>query len=199
MLAVFFLIILATFQHYGITYDEFWRNDYGNAIIQWYQSGFQNKHALITFDYQYYGSFFTVVQQLISRVSFLGVYETNHLVNALTSLLTIFITYRLGRRLGNPMVGFLAALFLVVNPRYYGHSFNNPIDLPLATFYLIALYLIVLLIDALPKLPKKVLLPLGVVIGIALGIRLSSLILFVYLVNAIGLWLLAKAFLTRDE
>ena len=199
MFSLFFIIILLTFQDYGITYDEFWRNDYGSAILRWFRSGFQDTYALTTFDYQYYGSFFTTVQQFFSNILPFGIYETNHLINALCSLLTLVIVYKLGKFLGNPFVGFLSAFMLLFNPRYYGHSFNNPVDLPLATFYVLSIYLIVSLLDTLPATPKRQIILLGITIGLSLATRLSSLIIFIYIAAAFSLWFLNKLILTPGD
>ena len=68
----------------------------------------------------------------LNKVSPFGNYETRHLLNGLVGVVGIVGTWKLGRVLGGPRAGFLAALFLALTPNYYGQMFNNPKDIPFA-------------------------------------------------------------------
>ncbi len=185
-MVVFFILILLTFRNYGIIYDEYWRSTYGDLIIQWYKTWFQNKDALTYWNLYYYGGFADVVQQLITKISPLGVYETRHLVNAFFGLLAVAGVYKLGKTLGTPFTGFLAVLFLLINPRFYGHSFNNPIDIPSAALYTFFLYFLVEIVITYPQSPGSLVWKLAVALGLALAVRISSVILVVYMGIAFG-------------
>ena len=195
--AVLFTIVL-TFQNYGITYDEFWRSTYGNLIIQWYKTGFQNKEALTYWNLYYYGGFFDVVQQLASKISPLGIYETRHLINALFGMASLIGVYKIGKTLASPFVGFLSILILLFTPRFYGHAFNNPIDIPSATLYIFSLYFLIVLIIDYPKSSIKNLLLLGITLGLELGVRINFVIIGFYIAIAFGL-LLTRQFIFKDS
>ena len=48
----------------------------------------------------------------INRLSPFGTYETRHLLNGLVGVLGLVGAWKLGRALGGPRAGFIAALFL---------------------------------------------------------------------------------------
>jgi 4-amino-4-deoxy-L-arabinose transferase-like glycosyltransferase len=198
VMVVFFLLILLTFRNYGIIYDEYWRSTYGDLIIQWYKTWFHNKEALTYWNLYYYGGFADVVQQLFTKISPLGVYETRHLVNAFFGLLAVIGVYKLGNILGTPFTGFLAVLFLLITPRFYGHSFNNPIDIPSAALYAISLYFLVEIVITYPKSPGSLVWKLAIALGLALAVRISSVILVVYIGIAFGFVILNQFLRSQD-
>jgi hypothetical protein len=175
------ILILATFLDYGLTGDEEVQRVYGDHILSWYSSFFRNRAALSYLNLHLYGGFFEVIAQLSARIMPLGVYETRHLVNALFGLLAIVAAYRLGAHVSNPMGGFFSALFLTLTPVFYGHIFNNSKDVPFLTLFLISFYYVLRSYDALPRVPKSLVAKLGISIGLAMGIRVGGVLLFVCL------------------
>ena len=192
LLAAFGAVILLTFRSYGVTVDERHSNLNGRYFLDWYASGFQHRAIIDEGNQRLYGSFFNSISALISDHSPLGLYETGHLVIAITSLIGVFFAYRLARRLAGPMAGFLSALLLLLTPVYYGHSFINPKDIPFAVLFLISLYYLTAAYDYLPRLPVRWILMVGTAIGLTLGIRIGAAMLFGYLVVLVGLWFLAR-------
>lgn len=91
-------------------------------------------------------------------------------------------TYRLGCVLGNSRwAGCLAAVFLILTPRYYGHAFNNHKDIPFAVCYIWSIYGLIRGLERWPKLPVSWLAGIGLAIGATMGIRVGGIILFLYL------------------
>jgi len=178
---VFFIVILLTFPDYGITWDERVQNQYGKLVVKFYSSFFRNREATNYGDLYLYGGLFDSMAYLLNRISPAGEYESRHLLNALFGLAGVIGVFKLGRSLGGPLAGFLAALFLVLTPRYYGHSFNNPKDIPFAVFYLYSIYYMVRSVDFLPRIPRGLVLKLGVFIGLAMGVRVGGMVLLGYL------------------
>jgi 4-amino-4-deoxy-L-arabinose transferase-like glycosyltransferase len=181
-------LVLATFKDYGITYDEYWQATYGGYVVKWYASGFTNHGALTYGNLMEYGGFFSSVYWLVGKLRPFGEFETRHLLIALTSLVGMIYTYRIGQTLGGPRVAFLATLFLVLTPRFYGHSFNNPIDLPVASISCMALYYLIMLLKRLPKPPVESVVKLGLATGLALGIRVGMILLIGYIALALLVW-----------
>ena len=194
----YLILIVFTFRDYGITYDESWRSTYGDLIINWYRSGFHDKGALSYWNLYYYGGFSDVIEQLVTKISSIGVYETRHFINAIFGLAAVVGAYKLGKYVASPFVGFLSALFLVTTARFYGHSFNNPVDIPFAAVSIFALYYLVQLIHHLPKPAKSLSLKFGITLGLALGIRVGATILVAYSVLALFLWFVLR-YLTNKE
>ncbi len=182
---ILFVIICFTFRDYGIIWDEIVQKNYGSSILLWYSSLFQDHSALSYKNLYMYGGFFETITQLASSVVVLltssSVFETRHLVNALFGLVGIVMTYKSGCLLSGRMGGFFSALFLAVTPRYYGHMFNNSKDIPFAVLFMIALYFIIRCYKHFPRLPKSVVVTTGIVIGLAMGVRVNGILLFFYL------------------
>ncbi|MGA1195306.1 MAG: tetratricopeptide repeat protein [Candidatus Latescibacterota bacterium] len=175
------LLILYTFRDYGITSDETHHVKYGEQIVRWYVSGFKDEALFQTKNTWLYGGFFDITAYLTSQVLPLDRYDANHLCNAFFGLLGIVAAYRIGALLGGPFTGFLAALALFLTPRYYGHAFNNPKDIPFAVCYLWSVFYVIQCYQTFPKLARSTLIGTGLSIGFALGIRIGGLLLIAYL------------------
>jgi tetratricopeptide (TPR) repeat protein len=181
---VYITVILKTFTEYGITIDEPPQAENGKEIVKWYLSLFQYEGFFTrvkTLDLERYGGFFDTVLYPITRISPLEPFDTRHLCYALLGLLGLAGVYRLGATIGTRATGFWAALFLCLTPRFYGHTFNNPKDLPFAIFYIWSIYFVVRCLGRLPNLPQGLIWATGLAIGLTLGTRVGGLILFGYL------------------
>ena len=195
----FVICIVSTFLDYGITYDEDFQTSYGEKIIRWYSSFFQDQGALTYGNEINYGGFFVVIGQLVAKISPMGVYETRHLLNAFFGLLGVIGAYKLGKYLGGPLAGFLSALFLILTPSYYGHSFNNSKDIPMATLSIFSLYYLIRSIHYLPHPPRGLLVKLGVVLGLTLAVRVGAVILVGYVGIAFCLWFFGHYWLRKES
>jgi Flp pilus assembly protein TadD len=181
---VYVSVIFTTFTEYGITIDEPPQAEYGKEIVKWYVSLFQYEGffaKIKTLDLERYGGFFDTVLYPITRISPFDAYDTRHLCYALLGLFGVVGVYCLGATVGSRATGFLAALFLCLTPRFYGHTFNNPKDLPFAIFYIWSVYFIVRCLGRLPSLPHGLIWATGLAIGLTLGTRVGGLILLGYL------------------
>jgi hypothetical protein len=107
----------------------------------------------------------------------------------LVGILGLAGCWKLGRAMGGPRAGFIALIFLLLTPNYYGQMFNNPKDIPFAVGGVWATYYIVRILPSLPQPPLRLLLKLGLAIGLALGVRVGGLLFLCYL----GLLLLLSA------
>src|SRR5437763_11444429 len=174
-------LALLTFRDYGVTWDEDAHNWYGNFVLDYYLSFFTDRNALHWRDLYNYGAIFDTAAAALNRVSPMGTYETRHLLNALVGVVGLAGCYKLGHAMGGARVGFLASLFLLLTPNYYGQMFNNPKDIPFAVGMVWATYYMVCMVPALPRPPLSVLVKLGLAIGLALGVRVGGLLFLCYL------------------
>jgi hypothetical protein len=185
------VLVLLTFRDYGVTWDEDSHSWYGNFVLDYYLSFFADKNALHWRDLYNYGAIFDTVAAALNRVSPIGIYETRHLLNAFVGILGLVGCCRLGREVGGARVGFLAALFLLLTPNYYGQMFNNPKDIPFAVGVVWATYHVVQIVPVLPRPPLRLMIKLGLVVGMTMGVRVGGLMLLCYigLVLALdGIW-----------
>src|SRR5205085_12294833 len=95
--------------------------------------------------------------------------------------------WKLGRVLGGARTAFIALLFLLLTPNYYGQMFNNPKDIPFAVGGIWASYYIVRILPTLPRPPLRLLVKLGLAIGLAMGVRDGGLLFLCYLVLLLSL------------
>jgi Tfp pilus assembly protein PilF len=181
LLLVYFCVIITTVFDYGITSDEPGHVAYGEAMTNWYVSGFQDQTVFESKNTWLYGGLFDFGVAMVSRVLPLDTYAARHFCNALVGLLGVVAAYQLGVLLGGARAGFLAALFLVLMPRYYGHAFNNPKDIPVAVTYLWGVYYVIRCVMAYPFLSRGLIIKTGLTIGAALAIRVGGLLLVFYL------------------
>ncbi|MDP6040119.1 MAG: tetratricopeptide repeat protein [Candidatus Latescibacteria bacterium] len=181
LLCVYGLVIVMTFWDYGITVDEEQHVLYGRSVVDWYLSGFKDRWMFTWVDVWLYGGFYDMTSYLATRISPFDLYDTRHLCNALFGVLGIWGAYRLGCLLGSGWVGLLAAAFLILTPRYYGHAFNNHKDFPFAVLYLWSLCWQVKVLKALPRVPWRWVIITGIVTGLAMGIRVGGVLLVCYM------------------
>ncbi len=155
----------------------------------YYLSFFHDRRALDFLDLTNYGGLFDMTAAAVNSVSPFGTYETRHLLNGLVGILGVIGARRLGRALGGARCGFIAALFLLLIPDYYGQMFNNPKDIPFAVGMVWSLDGIVRMIPALPRPNFAAVAKLGLAIGLTMAVRVGGLMLFGY----VGLILLLSA------
>ena len=175
------VLVVFTFTDYGVTWDEDVHNWYGVLALDYYLSLFADQRALNWLDLYHYGAAFDMVAAALNRVSPLGVYETRHLLNGLVGVVGLAGCWKLGRVLGGPRAGFIALIFLLLTPNYYGQMFNNPKDIPFAVGGVWATYYMVRILPTLPRPSLRLLLKLGLAIGLALGVRVGGLLFLCYL------------------
>lgn len=206
-LFIFVVMIMVTPQ-YGVTGDEITQWNYGKAVWNYFKTFGADKTALggIHDAYiekkklQYYGGFFDGFSAMLASVfqpkdEFL----LRHYWNMIFGFLGILFTGLLARRVANNRwsVGLLAMILIALTPRFWGHSFNNPKDIPFATTSIIALYMIVMWLKNINNLNWKRTILLGLAIALSLSIRIGGLLFLAYLV-LFYLWQVWRLKLTAD-
>ncbi|MDA0711722.1 MAG: tetratricopeptide repeat protein, partial [bacterium] len=181
LLLIYMGAIALTVSDYGLTSDEPGHIAYGEAILKWYTSGFKDHAVFESRNTWLYGGLFDFGVTAVSRVLPLAPIEARHFCNAMVGVLGIFAVYQLGAQMGGARAGFLAALFLLLTPRYYGHAFNNPKDIPVAVTYLWGLYFVLKCVKAYPSISTAMIRNTGLAIGAALSVRVGGLLLVLYL------------------
>ena len=190
---------LLTVGQYGATWDEEHSMRQGSLLVRWYASGLQDRRVIDDSNYRYYGGFFNTIVAL-AHLAGTPLYETSHVATVLCGAVGLALAYWIGATLGCRFSGFFSTLFLWMTPFYYGHTFNNPKDLPFAVGMLASLAAIMACWEHLPRLPPGPWIRTGLIIGMTLGIRVGALLNLLYL-GLIGLaWLaLHGSAHVRDE
>ncbi len=85
LLAGIFLVILWSYKHYGITWDEPISRGLGLADLNYTRHGFfHGDDPAIWSNERWYGGFYEMVSEYIAGFFPNEIYEVRHLVNALT-------------------------------------------------------------------------------------------------------------------
>ena len=199
VLAVGTLVLVAalaafTFRDYGLGWDDYTHSQYGDLLVSLYASGFADKRALSFVNLYMYGGGFDLLAALAAKVLPFDLFETRRLMGAAVGLVGLFVTWRLGRRLGGPLAGLIALVLLAACPLYYGHMFMNAKDAPFAVAMAIALFGIVRAFEEYPQATPATVALCGIGIGLAIGSRVMG---GFALINALAPLLLILALRSR--
>ena len=164
-------IALLIFRDFGLGWDDYTHAQYGDLLVSLYASGFADKRALSFVNLYMYGGGFDLLAALTAKVLPFGLFETRRLIGAAVGLIGLFVTWRLGRRLGGPLAGLIGLVLLATCPLYYGHMFINAKDAPFAVASVIALYGIVRAFETYPRVTPATMALCGVGVGLAVGSR----------------------------
>ena len=116
---------------FGVTWDELARQQYGESVFEYYQ-GRAGLDRFQTDGSRAYGGLFDLTAVSLQHLLPVDRYRLRHALNAVFGWLGVVACAALGHRFGGPWMATLAALFAVTAPRYFGHSMNNPKDIPFA-------------------------------------------------------------------
>ena len=97
-------------------------------------------------------------------------YSLARSISAILGLLTVWITYKMGYRLGGPMVGLLSALFLGFSAGHIQQSHFYTVEVSFTFWITLSLYLML----QLPSPKRGVYIACGVASGLAAGTRLAG-------------------------
>jgi hypothetical protein len=167
-------VAAATFRDYGLGWDDYTHAQYGDLLVSLYSSGFADKRALSFVNLYMYGGGFDLLSALVAKILPFGLFETRRLMGAAVGLVGLFVTWRLGRRLGGPLAGLIALVLLAACPLYWGHLFINAKDAPFAVAVAIALIGIVRAFEEYPHATPATVALCGVGVGLAIGSRVMG-------------------------
>jgi hypothetical protein len=184
--AALLAVMLLLSPQFGYTWDERVQQWYGEQI--WgYLNGtvpaslFETSLGIQDVNIQFlYSGLVEVTAVAVQRLSNLDTYVARHAVDAVFGWLGIVWCGMLAARLCGRRAGWLAAVLLVLSPRYLGDAMNNSKDVPFATFMLIALYYLLTVSRTPPFLTWGHAVKLAVAIALAISVRPIGLLLVVY-------------------
>jgi 4-amino-4-deoxy-L-arabinose transferase-like glycosyltransferase len=163
-----------TFRDYGLGWDDFTHSQYGDLLLKLYGSGLADTRALSFVNLYKYGGGFDMAAALAAKVLPFGLFETRRLIGAAVGILGLFVTWRLGRRIGGPGAGLIALVLLAACPLFYGHMFMNAKDAPFATAMAVLLLGLVRAFDEYPQPDARTVALAGAGLGLAFGSRVLA-------------------------
>ncbi len=144
------------------------------------------------FKLNFYGQSFDFFTYLLIRLFNLEdvPHEARHVMVAITGAAAILCTGLLVKLFSGYSGGLLALVLMFLSPRFLGHSFNNPMDIPFALGNIFTLYHTILFLKKLPRFSIQSAIWIAIGIGWTNGIRIGGLLMIPYLFMFSGLYLL---------
>src|ERR1700704_1078096 len=165
------VISALTFRDYGLGWDDYTHAEYGGLLLNLYASGFTDQRALSFVNLYAYGGGFDLLAALAAKVLPFELFETRRLVGAVIGLIGIFITWRLGRRVGGPVAALIAVALLATCPLYYGNMYMNAKDAPFAVAMAFLTLALVRAFEEYPRPSPINCAMVGGAVGLAIGTR----------------------------
>ncbi len=163
-------IIALTAADYGVAWDDWVQTQYGALVLDYFASGGRNRACNEYLDLRFYAPAFELPSAIVCLFWPQQVIEVRHVLCALVALASIPALHRLGLLLGNPWIGVLAAVMLLLSPGFYGHSFINTKDIPFAIGFLWSLVALAAMFARGQYRWREVLL-CGATIGLTMSVR----------------------------
>jgi glycosyltransferase involved in cell wall biosynthesis/tetratricopeptide (TPR) repeat protein len=182
-LAMLFIMPYMSFD-YGITADEEVQRVYGEHVLNYFESDGVDGEALTYQNLYLYGGMFDYYMAKMHKYVFTSwdVYEMRHMFNAIIGALLMLFTGLLARSVSQRwQVAFWTLVFIVLSPRVFGHSMNNPKDIPFAFGYVLSLFFMMNFIRHFPKPSLQSFLGLILGLAITINIRVGGILLIPYL------------------
>jgi Dolichyl-phosphate-mannose-protein mannosyltransferase len=174
ILALVTVIAALTFRDYGLGWDDYTHSQYGDLLLAFYNSGFEDRRALEFVNLYLYGGGFDMAAALLAKVLPFDLFETRRLAGAIVGIVGLAVTWRIARRIGGPLAGLMALALLATCPLYYGHMFINPKDAPFAVAMAVLLLGLVRALDEYPKPSVATLAILAAGLGLSVGSRIMA-------------------------
>jgi hypothetical protein len=193
------VVMVALSRDFGFTWDERFQQRYGEQIWD-YLHGRLPRAAFDTDEgNQYlYGGLVEIAAVGAQHLVQADTYVVRHVVNAVFGWAGIVIIGVAAGAAFGRRTGWLAALLLVLAPRYFGDAMNNPKDVPFAAMAMAVLGLTLTLDWARPRLSWGRAAALATFIALAINIRPLGLVLYLYAGGVIGLGSLLAAWFGTD-
>jgi hypothetical protein len=174
VIAVTAVVAALTFRDFGLGWDDYTHAQYGDLLLSLYSSGFTDKRALSFVNLYMYGGGYDLLAALTAKIFPFALFETRRLVGAAVGIIGLFVTWRLGRRLGGPFAGLISVALLATCPLYYGHMFMNAKDGPFAVTMATALLGLVRAFEEYPRATPATIALYGIGMGLAIGSRVMG-------------------------
>lgn len=153
----------------------------GNYILDYFRSGGEDTNCLTFANLKYYGSSFDLITAFFNDTFGIDdIHVTRHLFNSFFGWIAILFVGLIAVFVGGWRAGFFSALLLFLSPRFLGHSFNNPKDIPFAAAVISAIFFMFLFFKQFPKVKWYTIVLLILSIAFSISIRIGGLILFGY-------------------
>ena len=186
VIVALFVLVGATFREYAVSNDEGLQHHYGELIVAYYKSGFADKSVFDYGNLYLYGGLFDIIAVLLAHALPFDPYDIRHVMCAVAGIGGVAATWATARMIAGPRAGLLAGLALALCGVWYGSMFNHTKDVPFASAMMGATFFLLRAARDLPDSRRRDILWFGILLGAALGLRATGLLMVCYAVALIG-------------
>jgi len=183
------LAALVFFKDFGLTWDAGAHMEYGQRILNYYRSDFSDLSSIEMGNIRDKGPLFVLSNAFVHWLFGLKADRLWNLWISIFAILTLPPLAGLGKLFGNHRVAFFAVFALLLMPRFVGHAFTNPKDIPFACAVCWSMFSMMRLYRN-NRFGKWDLAACGLTIGLALSMRPGGMFLFFYMVVIGVFWML---------
>ncbi len=180
LIVALLMLVSVTFREYAVSNDEGVQHHYGELIVAYYKSGFTDKSVFDYGNLYLYGGLFDIVAVLLAHVLPFDLYDIRHVMCAITGVGGVAATWVTARMIAGPRAGLLAGLALALCGVWYGGMFNHTKDVPFAAAMMGAIFFLLRAARDLPDPRRRDILWFGILLGAALGLRATGLLMVGY-------------------
>lgn len=192
LLGLFIFVGLYTIRDYGMAWDETFRFQGGDAKLSYYQALLEGEPVEAESDV-YPGLFDVPLAWAHQAFPEWGTRsEKGHVWGFCFGFLGLISIWRISVLIGGDRAGFWALLLLATLPRYYGHLFMNPKDIPLAGTYACALWMLLRVFQQWPAPSWRSVSLLGLVAGLSMSTRIAGFLVLCYFGLFVGVLLACR-------
>jgi len=130
--------------------------------------------------YAYNITFDVALKILTEKFNIESIYEFRHVANTLMGILAIIFTGLFAYLIGGWRLAFIASMLITLTPSFFGHSFNNPKDIPFAATFIMSMFYITRFVKEIPNPRLSSIFGIAIAIGLSLNVRIGGLLLFAY-------------------
>ncbi|MCI0357015.1 MAG: glycosyltransferase family 39 protein [Planctomycetaceae bacterium] len=163
-------VVALTAGDYGVAWDDWVQTRYGELVLEYFRSAGANRACNEYLDLRFYGPAFELPSAILCQCWPASTIEVRHVLSALVALTAIPGLFFLGRLLGNPWIGVVSALLLLLSPGFYGQAFINTKDIPFAVGFLWSLVALAALF-ARGRFQWREIVLCGAAIGLTMSVR----------------------------
>lgn len=135
-----------------------------------------------------YGPVFDVITVAVIKILHAeDEYMVRHILNSIAGWSAILFASLIAVMLGGWRAGIITLVFMFLSPRFLGHSYNNPKDIPFTAAYIFTIYGIIRFLKYFPQKKYKYAWPVALGIGLTIGVRVGGILLAIYFLFFTGL------------
>ena len=154
--SLFFMLFIilgrSIYRDYGVSWDE--ANDYARGRLNYQRlmggsySAFK-KECAVSQNSCYYPPFFSMLLYAYAPTGDKpAIYLHRHKLTFAVFAFSVFVFFLIGKKIFKDWkIGLLGSLFLIISPRIFAASFNDPKDVPFLSAYIIGIFTLLLFLE----------------------------------------------------